>query len=217
MTTASSAGVVPFRKRPLLWFLCGSFSAVWIWSAWKPEIPEDWLLENLLVFIIVGVLLATHRWLCLSDVSYVLLWAFLCMHEVGAHYQYAGVPVGDRIRDAFQLARNPFDRAIHFAFGLMLAYPLRELILRKSGARAGWAATLAVMVSLALGAMYEITEAIVAEMASPEAGEAFLGYQGDSWDAQADMALGFAGAVLSMSVVQILKAVTLKRRPAPKK
>ena len=55
MTTASTAGFEPFRRRRLLWFLCASFAAVWIWSAWEPEIPDDWVLENLLVFIIVGV------------------------------------------------------------------------------------------------------------------------------------------------------------------
>jgi len=44
----------------------------------------------LLVFFLVALLTVSHRWLPFSDLSYLLLFIFLCIHEIGAHYQYAG-------------------------------------------------------------------------------------------------------------------------------
>jgi len=52
------------------------FLGAWIASAIKPEIPEDWFLENLLVFLLVALLAASYRWLAFSDWSYLLIFIF---------------------------------------------------------------------------------------------------------------------------------------------
>ena len=107
----------------ILWYL------LW-WSALaiSPLDRSDWLLENLLVFILIGALVATYRLFPLSNASYLLLTVFLTLHAVGAHYTYAKVPLGFWMQDAFDLSRNHFDRIVHFAFGLLVGYPVREAV-----------------------------------------------------------------------------------------
>jgi hypothetical protein len=43
--------------------------------------------------------------------------------------------------------------------------------------------------------VYEVVEWLVAAIVDPAAGTAFLGTQGDEWDAQKDMALALAGGL----------------------
>jgi putative membrane protein len=45
--------------------------------------------------------------------------------------------------------------------------------------------------------LYEVLEWAVAAVADPAAGTAYLGTQGDQWDAQKDMGLAILGALLA--------------------
>ena len=192
---------MPFRSNRFLQVLIALFLAVWIISAVNPEIPEDWFLESLLVFFLVALLAASYRWLALSDLSYLLIFVLLCMHEVGAHYQYAAAIPGEWMKVIFHTTRNHFDRVVHFCFGLLLAYPQREILMRKAGVRGGWANILPIFTTLALSAAYEMIEAVVASIVDPANALAFLGSQGDQWDSQEDMFMALAGATVSMIVV----------------
>jgi uncharacterized membrane protein YjdF len=58
-------------------------------------------------------------------------------------YTYAKVPAGFWLADLLHLKRNHFDRVIHFAFGFLLLYPMRELLRRSAGAHQTWATWLA--------------------------------------------------------------------------
>ncbi len=147
-------------------------------------------------------LILTARRFPLSDRSYVLIALFLGLHAVGAHYTYAEVPFGFWLKDHFGLARNPFDRIVHFAYGLLLSYPLREVLVRLASVRGVWSYSLPVSSILAQSALFEIIEAIVATIVSPELGTAYLGTQGDEWDAQKDMAAALVGALLAMLVTR---------------
>lgn len=73
VTTSSTANGVPFGANRFLHILTIVFLIVWVVSAVSPGIPEDWLLENIVVVLLVGVLIATYRWLALSDLSYLLI------------------------------------------------------------------------------------------------------------------------------------------------
>ena len=200
MTTASSpAQAVPFRSHRFLHVLCALFLIVWIASAIRPVMMVDWALENLLVFAFVGFLIVSYRRVPLSELSYLLIFVYLCLHEWGAHHKYANVPIGEWMKQVFHTVRNDYDRVVHLSFGLLLAYPQREVLVRKSGLRAAWSLWLTPVIMLGFGAVYEILEAIVANLASPEAGDAFLGLQGDPWDTHKDMFMGFAGAVIAMA------------------
>jgi putative membrane protein len=212
MTTASNAKAVPFRHNRLLHLLCGIFLVVFAVSAWRPVMAEDWWLENGLVFLFVGGLIATYRWMPLSDLSYVLICCYLALHEWGAHHMYANVPAGEWIKQAFHTLRNDYDRVVHFAFGLLLSYPQREILVRRLRMNSAWASWITVWLMLGYGAMYEEIEAIAAVTLSPDAGDAFLGLQGDPWDTHKDMFMGFLGAAIAMGIT----AVLVRRRTARK-
>jgi len=181
--------------------LSAVYLAFWIVAAISPLDRQTWLLENVLVFALVGVLVGTHRRFVFSNLSYVLIFVFLMLHAVGAHYTYSEVPIGDWIQQRFGLSRNHYDRTIHFSFGLLLAYPLREMVLRRAHAHGVWSFALPVLVTLGLSASYEIAEWWAARVVDPQVGMAYVGAQGDSWDGQKDMCLALAGAVMAMLIV----------------
>nr|WP_320133670.1 DUF2238 domain-containing protein [uncultured Holophaga sp.] len=181
--------------------LLGCYAVVWLWGAWRPLYPANWLLENWLVFAFLAALLVTARRFRFSDRSYALFVVFLVLHVLGAHYAYANVPLGDWIKVLFHLERNPFDRMVAFSFGLLLAYPVQEVFVRQVGVRGGWSYYLPVEMVLACAAVYEIIEAVTAQLSGPDLGSVYLGAQGDVWDAQMDMAMATLGAILAMLVV----------------
>lgn len=173
-----------FRERHLLHFLCVSYAAFWIIAAIQPVKRDDWLIENLLVFVSVPVLIFSYRRLPLSDLSYVVIFLFLVLHAVGAHYSYSKVPLGYWLKNVFHLRRNHFDRIVHFAFGLLLTFPLSEGMRPALKLRNLWGFILPAAVIVSLSGFFEIIEAIVAAIVNPQLGAAYLGIQGDVWDAQ---------------------------------
>ena len=174
------------------------YGLLWTWLAIAPVNRRDWLLENLLAFALVVLLTLTYRRFQLSTLSYCLMTFFMTLHAVGAHYTYAEVPLGFWLQDLWSLSRNPFDRIVHFAYGALLAYPVREILMRLADVRGLWSYSLAVSMILTQSGLFEIIESIVAALVSPELGNAYLGTQGDEWDAQKDMAAALGGAVLAM-------------------
>jgi putative membrane protein len=185
--------------------LAGSYAGWWILLAIRPVDRGDWFLENLLVFASLAVLIFTYSRFQFSNLTYVLITLFLALHAVGAHYTYAEVPAGFWIQDWLHLSRNHFDRAIHFAFGLLLLYPLRELLLRAANVRPAWASWLALAAIAALSSSFESVEAIIAQIVHPDLGAAYLGTQGDIWDAQKDMVAAIFGGLLAMAPIAAIK------------
>ena len=191
---------VRFRDNRFLQLLLVWLVGLWIVTAIEPFNRRDWLLENLLVVIYGGLLIATYRRFQFSNLSYGLFGVFLSLHLVGAHYTYAETPIGVWLQHALNLERNHYDRIVHFLFGLLIACPFRELLMRAAGVRRRWSYLLVVVTVLGFSGFYEALEGIVAVIVSPELGAAYLGTQGDEWDAQKDTALAFAGAVVAMTV-----------------
>lgn len=213
MTTASTAQAVPFRDNRFLHVLCAIFALAFTLSAIHPIMVQDWWLENMLVFVTVAVLAKTYRSLCLSQLSYLLICVYLCLHEWGAHHIYANVPAGEWIRELFHTRRNDYDRVVHGAFGLLGSYPFREALMRRAGLRAGgWNLFVPSVMILGFGAGYEIIEAVAAASLSADAGDAFLGLQNDPWDTHKDMFVAFAGAVVTMAITGILSRRRSKAR-----
>lgn len=199
MFTTSTMRIRPnFRENRLLWFLAAGYVIVWSIAAINPVYPDDWLLENILVVLFVAGLILTYRMFPLSDLSYLLTAIFMVLHAVGAHYTYAETPLGFWMQEWFGFARNHYDRVVHFSFGLLMAYPIREIFLRVANTKGFFTYYLPFDVTLAFSGAYEIIEMLVAVVVSPDAGDAYLGTQGDVWDAQKDMALAALGAVICM-------------------
>lgn len=180
------------------------FLAVWVWAAINPSYRHDWLLENYLVFIFVPLIVFTGRYFRLSNISYGLITLFMVLHVIGSHYTYAEVPFGYALQEWLGASRNMYDRLVHFSFGLLLAYPIREVFMRISKVKGFWAYYLPLDVTLSFSAVYEIIEWIAASTVDPQAGLAFLGTQGDVWDAQKDTAMAGTGALIAMIVVALI-------------
>ena len=102
------------------------------------------------------------------------------------------------------LDRNHYDRLVHFAFGLLLVYPAYELVLRRAKARHGWALVLAASTIVGMSGFFEVLESWVAQMVSPELGTAYLGTQGDEWDAQKDTTMAIIGALISLGFTYLI-------------
>jgi putative membrane protein len=174
-------------------------------SAYHPEMIVDWCLENLLVFGLLGYLIGTYRRYPLSNFSYGLIFVFLIFHEWGAHYKYADVPLGEWMKGWLHTTRNHYDRVVHFSFGLFFAFPMQEMYRRYAGVKGRWAYYFPIETVMAFGAVYECIEALVASIVSPDAGEAFVGMQGDMWDSQEDMAMGLLGGIIAMAATGLLR------------
>ena len=198
LTTASDRVMREFRHNRLLQGLAALFAIVWLVGAIAPVNRFDWFLENLLVFVAVGMLGHFYRTRPLSDLSYALIAIFLVLHTVGAHYTYSKVPLGFWLQDVLALERNHFDRVIHFGFGVLIFYPVREVLFRYSGAGLRLSGFCAFTVIATSSAVYEIIEWIVAVIVSPEAAMAYLGTQGDPFDAQKDSVLAIAGVYFGL-------------------
>jgi putative membrane protein len=174
----------------------------------SPHDRADWALENSLLVGAVAVLIGTHRALPLSRVSYTLIFLFCCLHTVGAHYTYSLVPydvwfeklTGRTLSSLTGWDRNHYDRLVHFLYGLLLAYPAREVFLRVADVRGFWGYYLPLDIVMATSVVYELIEWAAASMFGGDLGVAYLGTQGDPWDAQKDMALATAGAVAAMLI-----------------
>jgi putative membrane protein len=185
------------------------YAAGW---AYRPVDAKDWALENALAAAFLLALIVSYRRFPLSNVSYTLIFVFLCLHTIGAHYTYSLVPYdewakklsGTTINGTFGFQRNHFDRLVHFTFGLLLAYPVREMFLRVAGVRGFWGYYLPLDVTMSLSMLYELIEWAAAIMLGSELGQAYLGTQGDVWDAHKDMALATLGAIIAMSLVALI-------------
>ena len=174
------------------------FAVVWSALAIAPSYRADWVLENAPTFIGVPLAVAGYRRFRFSDRAYVQATLFLVLHSIGAHYTYSEVPFGAWMQNAFGLGRNHFDRLVHFSFGLLMLRPVRELGFRPGRAPGRIALFYFSVAGVALWSLlYEVVEWAVAAVVDPAAGTAYLGTQGDAWDAEKDMALAVLGGVIA--------------------
>ncbi len=202
----SAVMLIPHRYYLLI--LGVLFSIWWVAMAIHPFDRNAWLLENALVLTGVALLAMFHRWLLFSRVSYTLIFIFMCVHQVGAHYTYSEVPydfwfqhfTGRTFNSLVGWERNNFDRVVHFGYGLLLAYPIREIFLRVVNVRGFWGYFLPLDLTMSTSMLYELVEWATCVVFGGDLGQAYLGTQGDEWDAHKDMALASLGAVIAMSV-----------------
>ncbi len=184
------------------------FLVLWIGLAVSPYDRKDWALENLLAVVAVAILALTARRFPLSRISYTLIFLFLCLHEIGAHYTYAEVPydswfqalTGRTFNSLIGWERNNFDRVVHLSYGLLLSYPIRELFHRVADVKGFWGYFLPLDVTMSTSMLFELFEWAAASLFGGDLGVAYLGTQGDIWDAHKDMLLASFGAVCTMLV-----------------
>ena len=195
------------NKRFLL-LLTIIYLIIWTALAFNPNYRSDWVLENVLVLITVILIASTYASFPLSRISYFLIFLFLCLHTVGAHYTYAEVPYKEWLLNfGYSMdsdSRNHFDRLVHFCYGLLIAYPIREIFIRIATVRGFWGYFLPLDFTMSTSMLYELVEWAAAELFGGDLGMAFLGIQGDIWDAHKDMAWASLGALLAMSITALI-------------
>lgn len=201
---------IPHRK--YLVILSLAFALWWLALAINPWHRDVWMVENSLVIPAAAFLFLFHRQLLFSRVSYTLIFIFMCLHQVGAHYSYAEVPydawfeglTGRSLNSLFGWKRDNFDRIVHFSYGLLLAYPIREVFLRVADVRGFWGYFLPLDLTMSTSMLFELIEWLAADVFGGNLGAAYLGAQGDIWDAQKDMALASLGALIAMLITVAL-------------
>jgi putative membrane protein len=194
--------------------LLALYLLIWLALAVQPKYREDWVLENLLVLVAIPLLIANYRRLRFSNAAYTCLFVFFCVHAVGAYYTYSEVPYDDWARaltgrsldSAFGWQRNHYDRVVHFAYGLLLAPAVVELLDRRAPQQGMWRWLLPVLFLASHSVIYEVIEMTAALIFGGDLGVAYLGTQGDEWDSQKDMALALGGAVISVAWVRFARA-----------
>ncbi|EGQ7962011.1 DUF2238 domain-containing protein [Vibrio parahaemolyticus] len=172
------------------------YAIVFLFSALEPSSRAVWFAEIIpAIGILIAIWAISIRYQ-FSNTAYLLMFIWLCLHTIGAKYTFAEVPF-DWFNNLIGSERNNFDRVAHFAIGLY-AYPIAEYLIRNKKFNPTFSCWFALFTIMSLAAGYEIIEWWYAELAGGDEGIAFLGSQGDIWDAQKDMLCDTTGAILSL-------------------
>ncbi|MDF9826892.1 putative membrane protein [Ereboglobus sp. PH5-10] len=201
-----------FRSRYILALLL-MFIAVTVRSGIGAHYPQDWILENGLVFILIVLFMVfRRRFLSIfSLTSWTVLFVFFCINAIGAHWTYSEVPYREwwasitgapLPHDGVWPGRNHFDRMVHFLYGLLFLAPIREFMTAVSPIKRGfWSHFVPLNLIMSTSMVYELIEWAAAEVFGSELGLAYNGSQGDIWDAQKDMMLATLGALIATLVL----------------
>jgi len=187
--------------------LSAAYIALFVFSAVSPSSREVWIAEIIPVVIFFVILWLISFKQTLSNTSYVLCFIWIALHTIGAKYTFAEVPF-DWFNHLIGSERNNFDRVGHFSIGFY-AYPIAELLIKNRLAKFWVATSYGLLAVMSIAAGYEIIEWWYAVTEGGDAGIAFLGSQGDIWDAQKDMLCDTLGAI----TVLILLTVQCKINP----
>ena len=187
------------------------YIVVWTIMAINPKYPQDWLLENVLIFLFFPFVLWMDKKHTYTLLSIILLLIFASLHSLGSHYTYAEMEHFNAVTHFFGFERNHFDRFVHFLFGLLVFRILFEMI-ASSTVSTKSALTFTLTMIISISTFYEILEWLAAVILHPELGMAFLGTQGDVWDAHKDTALAMLGALINIAFYRSYTHLWVSRR-----
>jgi len=203
-------------RTPLI--LLGVLALISVATLWSPPAGRvSWLLEVGPGLTLIAVLAALYARLPLSHFAYGGLFLHILILIYGGYYTYALTPLGNWAKDTFELSRNHYDRVGHVALGVFPAFIIKEILLRQTPLRpGGWLYFLVCSVVLAFAAFWELLEWWVTLLVASDVGQAFLGSQGDIWDAQWDMLLALIGALVVLPLFKKPHDGSMAKVPAPK-
>ena len=188
----------------------GIYIIIWTIMAIHPKYPEDWLLENILVFLFFPFLIWMDLKYSFSVVALSMFLVFASLHSLGSHFTYAKMEYFDVITNWMGFERNHFDRVVHFLFGLLLFRIFFEIVMSYAKTfRSAIFFTSTLILSISM--LYEIIEWLAEIIFHPELGIAFLGTQGDVWDAQKDNIAAFLGTLLNLIFYRTYKDIYHKK------
>ncbi len=186
-----------------------AYAVLFLVLAINPVDRATWFAENLTVWIVLSVMLWLYwRGVCFSNLAYTLMFVLIYLHTIGGHWTFAMVPF-DWVTDFFGFERNHYDRLAHFSVGFYAFAVVEWLWNKKLVANTFLLFTYPVFVIATIAMGYEVIEWIYAASTNPEAGLAYLGSQGDIWDAQKDMLADTLGAIFATSLFFFLRKPNL--------
>jgi putative membrane protein len=175
----------------------------------------SWLLEVGPGLAGIIILIGLYRRFPMSHMVYVCVFLHMFILIYGGYYTYAETPLGNWAKEAFGFSRNHYDRIGHIALGVFPAFIIREVLLRRTPLqRGGWLYFIIISIVLAVAAFWELLEWWVALIVASDVGTAFLGSQGDIWDAQWDMLLALVGAMVVLPILAGLHDRSMDQLPA---
>jgi putative membrane protein len=181
-------------------------------SGINPQERFTWYLEVLWMFPALAIvailwLKGIHFSKLLQFVMFLQAMILIC----GGYYTYGLVPLGEWMKEVFGFSRNHYDRIAHLSQGFFPAIMYRELFVRNKAVNTKFWTEIFVFAScVAFSAIFELVEFAAAHIWGAEA-DAFLGMQGDIWDAQYDILMCAIGALLSILLLSKLHYKILKR------
>ncbi len=164
--------------------------------------PQVWWTEMSVVFFLFALFGLTYRRFQFSTLSYTFLFLWCVLQIIGACYTFERVPF-DFIARLFGFERNHYDRIAHFAVGLNAVLIAEYAWRRGWTASKGMAALFSIIAIMAVANFWELVEWLYAEIDGGDAGAAFLGSQGDIWDAQKDMLMDTLGALIGAALFYV--------------
>lgn len=193
----------PYLKNSQFIILTVFFIISWLYFFYSALDLKDWWMENILVVLFCVILFLCQKKFIFSNTSLVFIFLFLLLHVYGARMAYTHNEMGEFLKNTFQLSRNPYDRIVHFSFGFLMAYPLKDYLDYKYPLSKKYLSILVNMIILCLATIFELIEWGVAAFTDSATGETYVATQGDPWDAQKDIILAVIGSILFLSFQRI--------------
>lgn len=185
------------KSSKFLYWLLGIYAVLFTFLAINPIDRKTWFLENLTVWIILVAILLLYKYkIKFSRTALGFMFVLIYLHTIGGHYTFALVPF-DWFSNLFGFSRNHFDRIAHFTVGFY-AFGIAEWLWTKKMVTSKFLLfTYPVFVIATIAMTYELVEWIYAAKVPVADAMAYLGSQGDIWDAQKDMLADTLGAIFA--------------------
>lgn len=202
---------ITFKKNKLLHLIIAIYIITFIVLSIKPVDRFEWWLESIISILTVLLLTVLYRKVILTNFSYICIFILLILHTVGSHYTYSLCPVGIWMKNLLKLDRNGYDRLVSFSFGLLFYFPVIEMLYNKLRYKYYQACVLACIIMLSISAINEMVQVYSSIALSKHQADIFLGFQGDIFDCQNDMAMLLLGSVIAMVGCFLSRYIKSKR------
>lgn len=190
-----------FFSNRLFQILAAIFILSWFYFFATTRDLTNWWIENILVLLFIPWFYFLNRKFLFSNTSLIFLFFFLWIHIYGAQMSYTYNTAGEWFRTTFDLWRNPYDRFVHFNFGLLMVFPTWDYLVYRWQAPVKWSYFIATLLLFAMATFFELIEWFVAAISDSATGETYVATQGDVWDAHKDIGLAWIAATLVMTLL----------------
>lgn len=194
-----------FKESTLFQSLVFLFTIFWIYFFLTTRSQTNWWIENILVILFIPWFYFLQKKFLFSNESLVCIFLFLLVHIYGAQMSYTYNQMGIWLQNSLLLKRNPYDRIVHFSFGLLIVIPIQDYLINRLKTPLKWSYSLSVLIILGLATIFELIEMSVALCTDSETGETYVATQGDVWDAHKDIVLAFIASILVITVSYLCK------------